>query len=133
MIIQQIKNTFESKHVRLKPYRDEVWNLIDSFLSFNISYIPRAMNKLADSLAISTSTFNPTLPPNLNYEIQVKYRPSLLDIVKFWKVFEDDEELVRFLEVIDEFSALHIDQENENDEKVKKPRLKNKIGCHDII
>ena len=36
-------------------------------------------------------------------------------------MFEDDEELVIFLEVIDEFSSLHIDQENENDEKVKKP------------
>jgi ribonuclease HI len=133
LIIQQIKNTFQAKHVRLKAYRDEVWNLIDSFLAFNISYIPRAMNQLVDSLVVSASTFNPPLPPKLNYEIQVKYRPSLPDNVKFWKVFEDDEELVRFLEVIDEFSSLHIDQENENDEKVKNPRLKNKIGRHDII
>jgi ribonuclease HI len=57
MIIQQIKNTFQDKHVRLKAYGDEVWNLIDSFLAFNISYIPRAMNQLADSLAVSASTF----------------------------------------------------------------------------
>jgi hypothetical protein len=37
------------------------------------------------------------MPTKLNYEIQVKYIPSLLDNVKFWKVFDDDEELVRFL------------------------------------
>ena len=132
-IIQQIKNTFQSKHVSRKAYNDEVWNLIDSFLAFNISYIPRAMNQLVDSLVVSYSTFNPPLPAKLNYEIQVKYRPSFLDNVKFWKVFDDDEELVRFLEVIDEFSALHIDHENENVEKVKNTKLKNKIGCHDII
>jgi ribonuclease HI len=133
LIIQQIKNTFQAKHVRLKAYRDEVWNIIDSFLDFNISYIPRAMNQLVDSLAVSASTFNPPMPAKLNYEIQVKYRPSLPDNVKFWKVFDDDEELVIFLEVIDEFSALHIDHENENIEKVKNPKLKNKIGRHDII
>jgi hypothetical protein len=68
------------------------------------------MNQLVDSLVVSSSTFNPPLPPNINYEVQVKYRPSLPNNVKFLKVFEDDEELVIFLEVIDEFSTLHIDQ-----------------------
>jgi len=105
----------------------------DSFLEFNISYIPRAMNQLDDSLVVSASTSNPPFPKKINYEIQVKYRPSFPYNVKFWKVFEDYEELVRFLEVIDEFSTLHIDHENVNDEKVKNPRLKNKIGHHDII
>jgi ribonuclease HI len=109
LIIQQIKNTFQAKHASLKEYRDEVWNLIDSFLEFNISYIPRATNPLVDSLVVSASTFNPPFPAKLNYEIQVKYRPSLLDNVKFWKVFDEEEELVRVLEVIDEFSSLHID------------------------
>jgi hypothetical protein len=133
LIIQQIKSTFQAKHVKLKEYRDEVWNLIDSFLDFNISYIPRGMNQIVDSLAVSASTFNPPMRAKLNYEIQVKYRPSLPDNVKFWKLFEDDEELVIFLKVIDEFSALHIDHENENIEKVKKAKLKDKIGRHDII
>jgi len=73
------------------------------------------------------------MPAKLNYEIQVKYKPSLPDNVKFWKVFDDDEELVRLLEVIDEFLVLHIDHENENVEKVKNPKLKNKIGHYDII
>jgi hypothetical protein len=62
LITQQIKNTFQAKHVMLKAYRDEVWKLIDSFLAFNISYIPRAMNQLVDSLVVSASTFNPSLP-----------------------------------------------------------------------
>ena len=76
--------------MRLKAYRDKVLNLISTFTEFNISYIPRAMNQLANSLVVSASTFIPPFPPKLNYEIQVKYRPSLPDNVKFWKVFEDD-------------------------------------------
>jgi hypothetical protein len=91
------------------------------------------MNQLVDSLAISASTFNAPMPAKLNYEIQVKYRPSLPDNVNFWKVFYDDEELVRFLEVIDEFSTLHIDHENEIVEKVKNPKLEKEVGHHDVI
>jgi ribonuclease HI len=124
LIIQQVNSTFQAKHVRLKAYRDEVWKIKDSFSIFDISYVPRAMNHLADSLAISSSLFIPPMPPRLNYEIQVKYRPSLPDNIKYWKVFEDDNELSRFLQVVDEFSGMHIDQENQNVEESKKPKLK---------
>ena len=75
---------------------------------FELSYIPRDVNHLVDSLAVSTSLFVPPLPPSLSYDIQVKYRPSLLDNVKFWKVFENDDELSKFLQVVDELSDMHI-------------------------
>ena len=101
LIIQQVKNTFQAKNVRLKAYRDEVWKLRDSFMFFELSYVPRAMNHLVNSLAISASLFVPPLPPKLSYDIQVKYRPSLLDNVKFWKFFENDDELSKFLQVVD--------------------------------
>jgi ribonuclease HI len=82
LIIQQVNSTFQEKHVRLKAYRDEVWKIRDYFSIFDISYIPRDMNHLVDSLVVSTSLFIPPMPPRLNYEIQVKYRPSLLDNIK---------------------------------------------------
>jgi ribonuclease HI len=133
LIIQQVNSTFQAKHVRLKSYRDEVWKFRDSFSIFDISYIPRAMNHLVDSLSISASMFIPPMPPRLNYEIQVKYRPSLTDNVKYWKVFEDDDELSRFLLAADKFYDMHIDQENQNVEESKKPKLKRKMGQHDIV
>jgi ribonuclease HI len=133
LIIQQVNSTFQAKHVRLKAYRDEVWKIRDSFSIFDISYVPRAMNHLVDSLAVSASMFIPPMPPRLNYEIQVKYRPSLPDNIKYWKVFEDDDELSRFLQVVDEFSDMHIDQKNQNVEESKKPKLKRKMGQHDIV
>jgi hypothetical protein len=66
------------------------------------------------------------LPHKLTYVIQVKYRPSLPDNVKFWKVFEDYTELTRFLAVIDEFADLQIDQENEHDHEVEEPKFKSR-------
>ena len=68
---------------------------------FDLSYIPRAMNHLDDSLDVSTSMFVPPFPPKLSYDIQVKYKPSLPDNVKFWTVFENDDELSKFLQVVD--------------------------------
>ena len=34
LIIQQVNNTFQTKNIRLKAYRDEAWKLRDSFMFF---------------------------------------------------------------------------------------------------
>ena len=133
LIIQQVNKKFQAKHPRLKAYRDEVWKLKDSFNSFSISYIPRMKNQLVDSLAVSTSLFIPLMPPRLVYEVQMKYIPSLPDNFHHWKVFEDDDELNRFLQVIDEFSKMQIDQENDALEENPKSQLRNKIGKNSIV
>jgi ribonuclease HI len=67
LIIQQVNSTFQTKHVRLKAYRDEVWKVRDSFSIFEISYIPRDMNQPVDSLVVSASIFIPPMPPRLSY------------------------------------------------------------------
>jgi ribonuclease HI len=133
LISQQVNKSFQAKHVRLKAYKDEVLTVIHAFTDFKITHVLRAMNELADSLDVSTFSFIPPLPPKLNYEIQVKYRPSLPNNVKFWKFFEDDVELIRFLAVMEEFENLQIDLENEHDEGGEKPKLRSKIGEHEIV
>jgi ribonuclease HI len=116
LIVKQIRNMYQAKHPRLRTYRNEVWDLIDSFFSaFNISFIPREKNVMADSLAVSASNFKVPLPPKLRYDVEVKYRPSIPDNVKHWKVFEDDLEIKRFLETVEEFSVLHIDQDPDSE------------------
>ena len=95
---------------------------------FELSYIPRDLNHLADFLAVFANLFIPPLPPKVRYDVQVKYRPSLLDNVKFWKVFENDDELSKFLQLVDEFSDMHIDQENLNMEESQQLKLKDKVA-----
>ena len=55
---------------------------------------------MTDSLATSASTFKVPSPPKLRYDVEVKYRPSIPDNVKHWKVFEDDLEIKKFLETV---------------------------------
>jgi len=98
-----------------------------------IAYIPRSKNQLADSLVVSASLFIPPMPPKIVYEVQMKYRPSLPDNVQHWKVFDEDAKLNRFLQVIDEFSEMQIDQENETLEENPQSQLRNKIGKERIV
>ena len=60
-------------------------------------------------------------------------RPSLPDNVKFWRVFRNDDELSKFLQLVDEFSNIHIDQENLNMEESKQLKLKDKVSEHNVV
>jgi ribonuclease HI len=116
LVILQIRNVYQKKQQRLKKYRIEVWDLTENFfVTFNISFIPTIANQREDSLALAASNCIPPIDPHLNYEVEMRPRPSTPDNVKHWKFFIDDQELKRFLETIDEFSSIIIDQGNEND------------------
>jgi hypothetical protein len=108
--------------------------MIDSFfLDFNISFVPKEENSVEDSLAVSTSNFKVPLPPKLKYEVEIKYKPSIPDNVKHWKVFEDDIEIKKLLEVVDEFSYMHIDQDQDYEEIPHADVFMNKISNHHIV
>jgi ribonuclease HI len=134
LIIQQVRNSYRAKHPRLRNYKNEVWDLIDNFFStFNISFIPREENTLADSLAVSTSQFRIPLPPKIKYDVEIRYRPSVPGNIKHWKVFEDDLEIKIFIESVDEFSALHIDQDPDPEGDPHPGVFLNKIANHHMV
>jgi hypothetical protein len=111
-----------------------VWDLIDNFFSsFNISFIPRKENTLVDSLAILASRFRIPLPPKIKYDVEIRYRPSVPDNIKHWKVFEDDLEIKKFLQSVDEFSTLHINQDPDLESHPHPEVFLNKIANHHII
>jgi ribonuclease HI len=134
VIIQQVKNAYRAKHPRLRSYRNEVWDSIENFFSaFNISFIPREKNALADFLAISASLFRIPLPPKKKYDVEIKYRPAVSDNVRHWKVFKDDLEIKNFLQDLDEFYELHIDQDSDLEGHPCPEVFSNKIANHQII
>jgi ribonuclease HI len=134
LIVQQVKNVYQAKHPRLKNYRNEVWDLIDSFfLAFNITFIPREENAPADFQAFSASLFEAPAPPADGSEVEIRYRPSVPDNVKYWKVFEDDQEIEKFLQSVDDFSALHIDEDPDVEDGHHTGEFLNKIVDHQII
>jgi hypothetical protein len=110
LIFHQTKNLFQTKHPKLRSYINEVWDLVEFFFSeYDISFISREENSMDDSLAVLASHYRIPIPPKIKYDVKFKYRPSIPDNVKYWKVFEDDLELKKFIEFVDEFVALHID------------------------
>jgi ribonuclease HI len=134
LIIQQVRNAYRAKHPRLKSYKNQVWDLIDHFFSdFNISFIPREENTMADSFTVSASLFRIPLSPKIKYDVEIIYRPSLPDNIKHWKVFEDDLKIEKFLQSVDEFSALHIDQDPDLESHPHPEVFLNEIVNHHII
>jgi ribonuclease HI len=134
LIVHQVRNLYQAKHPRLRSYINEVWDFVDNFfLAFNISFILREENNMVDSLVVSASNFKVPLPPKLRYGVEVNYRPSITDNVKYWKLFKDDLDIKRFLETVDEFSVLHIDQDQDWESNPHVDVFLNKIVNHHIV
>jgi hypothetical protein len=74
----------------------------------------------------------PALPADRS-EVEIRYRPSVPDNVKYWKVFEDDQEIEKFLQSVDDFSALHIDEDPDVEGDRHFGEFSNKIVDHQII
>ena len=102
-------------------------------MAFNITYIPRDYNQTVDSLAPATTHFGIPNTTQLKYPIEVRYRPYVPDNVKQWKVFEDDIEIKRFLELTGEFSNSMIDQEQDDEVEEFEGVAENEIAGHKII
>ncbi len=114
LVVPQVRNIYQTMNVRLRSYRNEVWDIIKNFfLVFSITFIPRNLNERAYSLAIAASNFRITSLPKLRYEVEVRHHPFILDNIKHWRVFEEDNELIIFLQTVEEFSDIHIDQERD--------------------
>jgi hypothetical protein len=132
--MHQVRNIYQEKHPRLRTCRNEVWDIIDNFfVDFNISFVLGEDNAMVDSLVVSTKNFKIPLPPKIKYDVEVKYRPSIPDNVKHWKVFEDDLEIRIFLEIVEDFFALHIDQDQDTEKNPHVDIFLNKIADYKIV
>ena len=99
----------------MRSYRNHVWDLLENFFDgYFVVAIPRDENTQADALAVAASTFKIPTIPQLKYEVEVLYRPSIPNNVHHWQFFEDNEQVKRFLKIVDEFAATQIDTENQN-------------------
>jgi ribonuclease HI len=102
LVVQQIRKKYKTQHPRMRSYRNHVWDLIDNlFDAFCITAIPREQNQQADALATAASTLRPPPLPKLKHEVEMRFRPSIPDNVRHWQVFEDDQQIKRFLEAVE--------------------------------
>ena len=54
LVVQQVKNTYHTKHPRMKAYRNKLWDTIDKYFhAFNITIVPRDLNKKVGYLDVA--------------------------------------------------------------------------------
>ena len=90
LVIKQVERSYQDKHQRLRSYRNLVLDLLEDFKECHLIVIQRKENVIVDALVVSTSLFKLVIYPNKKYEIEVRHRPSILDNVDHWQVFDDD-------------------------------------------
>jgi hypothetical protein len=109
LIVSQVLMRFSTKNEKLKKYRDVAQTLSKSFRKVSIEAIPWEENHVANALAISISTLQPCEGPFHNLCImEFLFRPSIPDNLEHWQVFEDDDQIIRFMENSKEFTDLQV-------------------------
>jgi ribonuclease HI len=105
LIVSQVLLDFTAKNERLKRYRDFARSIAKSFEIVSIKAVPREENYVADALVVSASTLQPCDGPLQNLcKMEVLFRPSIPDNLEHWQVFEDDDQILRFMENNREFT-----------------------------
>ena len=115
LVINHVKGVYQAKHPRMGAYRNVVLDLLQDIQEYKFVTIPREHNVIADALVVSASLFKIPIYPNKKYEIQVKHMPAVPDNLKYWQVFEDDQQINRFLTTSCEFENCFINEENMNE------------------
>jgi hypothetical protein len=88
--------------------------LVENYLlATNFTTIPRDKNYQDNSLAMEASSLRPPNVYHLRYEVEVLHISSIQDNVKHLKIFEDDQQIVHFLEMANELPPMCIDDEEE--------------------
>jgi len=126
IIVEQVRKRIHYNSPHLVRYQHEVWNLIHSFDSFNITYIPQGKNQDVDLMANMVAKLLPDFRLKKNKcSVEFIFRPSMLDNISNWQVFKDDEQILEFLHcektfknaVIDEKEHEKLMNEREGEEK----------------
>jgi hypothetical protein len=112
----------------LKKYRNAIWDTIELFDAIDLISIPRDQNSLADSLAVAASTLQPSEDLIKGKgKLEIIFRPSVPDNVDHWQVFRDDEQILRFIHNVQEFSGFNVSYKEEGkyyieeDDPIKNP------------
>ena len=58
LVINQVNDSYQTRHPRMRAYRNEVWDMIGNFFTERtIKVVPRYENTVVDSLAVAAGKF----------------------------------------------------------------------------
>lgn len=130
IVIKQVNKEYTTKHPRLRAYRNDAMDLLKTFIEYELVFVPRSQNIVANGLACITSSYQKS-PSDKKIIIQTKYRPAVPDNEKYWQVFEGDKQIEDFLISRNEFEFY--DSDSKSDEKcLSEEPLDEEKSPHDV-
>jgi len=101
LVISQLRETFDTKDEKLKPYKERVTHMLKGFDDMSLRAFHRSFNDVANTLAVAAST-STIIPHDVARKgrciIDTIHRPSTPDYEEHWHVFEDDQDINNFLQ-----------------------------------
>ena len=133
VVIRQVRDSIHYTSHHRNNYQQEVWDLMNKFEAFNIISIPRSMNFEVDMLANSTSNLSPSDDFSSDkFSVELVYRPSISNNIKNWRIFDDNEHIIKFLHSKYTFKGLIIDDEH-HEALLQASTLEDKPKYNNII
>lgn len=108
LVISWITETYASKNKRLKQYRNAIWDQLELFDAFGISWKDRSQNKMGYLLA-NVEIKPKEIPFAKISQIEVQNRPSIPENIENWQVFEDDKDISNFMLSEDKYHGQEMD------------------------
>lgn len=125
LVIKQVKGEYQAKDHRMRAYHNAVLDILNTFLEYTLSLIPRNQNFMDDSLTTIASMFKKPIHSNKKFEINVKHHPAVPNNLRYWQVFQDDKQINNFLQIDEEFTTSYIDDVfYEDDQEIQETQLK---------
>lgn len=82
LIIKQVNSEYTAKHPRLRAYRSDAMDLLKTFVEYDLVFVPRSQNAIANGLACVSSSYHKP-PSDQKIIIQTKFRPAVPDNEKY--------------------------------------------------
>lgn len=79
LVIKQVNNTYQTKDVRMKVYRNLIIELLENFEEHNFTIKPREQNNIANYLVVSAILFTIPIHSSNKYEVEIRHRPTIPD------------------------------------------------------
>lgn len=84
LVIKQVKGEHQTKHPRMKAYRNFFLDILKTFSEYTLSLICRTQNVIVDSIATIASMVKIHIHSNPKYSVHVKHRPIVPDNMIFF-------------------------------------------------
>ena len=101
----------------MRAYRNVVLDILRMFPEHTLTAVPQTQNIIADSLATATSNLKIPMNSNNKFQIHVKHWLSVLDNLRYWQVFWDDNEINALFQNEGKFKNASIDDDCDSDEQ----------------